>query len=84
MRIKELVDCQIQTQDLDLFMRILKQFYINNYKKLYQQFLDYLLQFAVTPSKGVKFAKKDVFKFINEQSDQNVYSCFLLLALLIS
>lgn len=35
MRLKELIDCQIQTQDLDLFMRLLKQFYINNYKKLY-------------------------------------------------
>lgn len=49
-------------------MRVLKQFYINNYKKLYQQLLDYVLQHAVVNQAEVK-AKKEVFKYINEQSD---------------
>lgn len=63
-------------------MRNLKTFYFNNYKKLYQQFLDYLLQLAVPPADTVKVPKKEVFKLITEQGTQNVYNSFVLLALL--
>lgn len=64
---------------MDKFLRLLKQFYLNNAKKLYTSLIDYVLQHAIATPAEVKI-KKEVFKFINEQSDQNVYTCLTLQA----
>ncbi len=62
---------------------MLKQFYVNSAKKLYTCLLDWCLQTAVANPGEVK-VKKEVFKHITEQTDQNVYSCLLLQALIIT
>lgn len=66
---------------MDKFLRVVKQFYINNAKKLYNSLLDWMLAYAVVNPGEVK-VKKEVFKHITEQSDQNIYTCLLLQSLL--
>ncbi|CDW75065.1 UNKNOWN [Stylonychia lemnae] len=44
---------------------------------------NYIMNNAVTSPAEVKF-KKDVFKYISEQSDQNIYNSFMLLGILLS
>lgn len=68
---------------MDQFLRALKLFYINNSKRLYSLLLDYILSTSVLNQSDVKF-KKDVFKYISEQSDQNIYNSYMLLALIMS
>ncbi len=54
-----------KTEEMDKFLRLLKQFYLNNAKKLYTQLLDFVLQQAISNPSEIKI-KKEVFKFINE------------------
>ena len=44
--------------------------------------LDYLSSQCINNAQELKF-KKDVFKFISDQSDQNVYNAFLLFSIII-
>ena len=80
-RLRGLIISHIQTDEIDKFLRVLKQFYINSSKKLYTNLLDWMLGNAVATPADVK-VKKEVFKHITEQSDQNIYTCLLLQSLL--
>eukprot|EP00347_Sterkiella_histriomuscorum_P013600 403364097 len=82
-KIKTLVISLIKIDDMDQFLRALKLFYINNSKRLYSLLLDYIQSQCVNNQQEVKF-KKDVFKFISDQSDQNIYNAFMLLAIIMS
>ena len=80
-RLRGLIVCHIKTEEVDKFLRVVKQFYINNAKKLYNSLLDWMLAYTVVNPGEVK-VKKEVFKHITEQSDQNIYTCLLLQSLL--
>jgi hypothetical protein len=76
-RLRGLIVSHIKTEEVDKFLRVVKQFYINNAKKLYNSLLDWMLANTVVNPGEVK-VKKEVFKHITEQSDQNIYTCLLL------
>jgi hypothetical protein len=76
-RLRGLIVSHIKTEEVDKFLRVVKQFYINNAKKLYNSLLDWMLANTVANPGEVK-VKKEVFKHITEQSDQNIYTCLLL------
>ena len=67
-RLRGLIISHIKTDEIDKFLRVLKQFYINNSKKLYTNLLDWMLANAVASPGDVK-VKKEVFKHISEQTD---------------
>lgn len=84
-RIKTLIQSLLKNEEIEQqFLRVLKQFYINNGKKLYAQLLDYIMMNAVANQGAEVKSKKEVFKYVNEQSDQNLYNCMILLALLVT
>ena len=81
-RLRSLIVSYLKTDDLDKFLRLSKQLLLNTAKKLYGNLLDWILQVAVANPQEVK-VKKEVFKHVNEQSDQNVYTCLLMLAVMV-
>ena len=64
-RIKTLILSLLKTDDIEQFLRVVKQFYINNSKKIYSSLIDYIMAQAIANPADVK-NKKEVFKHINE------------------
>jgi len=81
-RLRSLVISYLKVEDLDKFLRLCKSLMLNSAKKLYGQLLDWILMVAVANPQEVK-VKKEVFKQVNEQSDQNTYTCLLMLAVMV-
>jgi len=85
-RIKTLAGQLFRVNNNEQLLRIIKQFYINNSKKLYQSLLDFILANSI-PSQAEIKVKKEVFKHLEDfggGDTQHVYNSFLLLALLLT